>query len=69
MLTYKYNKLINIINDKMRDDLVVYLLCHPSVEYDEMGEKQQSIAVQGRQLAKFKPESFSSIVLYADVYK
>lgn len=62
-------RLINIINDKMRDDLIVYMFAHPVSEYDEMGEKRQKIAVQGKMLEKQVPESFSSIVLYTDVFK
>lgn len=59
--------LLNLINDKVRDDLTVYLLCHPETIYDESGFPQEQIAVQGQQLKKFAPESFSSIVLYAEV--
>tara|TARA_R110000772_G_scaffold62241_9_gene140045 strand:- start:1808 stop:2152 length:345 start_codon:yes stop_codon:yes gene_type:complete len=62
-------RLINIINDRMRDDIVVYMFAHPYAEHDDMGEKTQAIAVQGKQLAKLKPESFSSIVIYTDVIK
>ena len=62
-------RLINIINDKMRNDLTVFMFAHPVSEYDEMGEKRQKIAVQGKMLEKQVPESFSSIVLYTDVFK
>jgi len=62
-------KLINYINDTMRDDLIVYLFCHPESHYNDMGQVSQKIAVQGRQLGKLVPESFSSIVLYADAIK
>jgi len=61
--------LLNIINDRLRDDIIVYLLCHPDSTYDEMGVATESIAVQGKQLEKFKPESFSTIVLYAEIIK
>lgn len=62
-------RLINIINDKMREDLIVYMFCHPYSVYDEMGEKMQKIGVQGKMLEKQVPESFSSIVLYTEVLK
>jgi hypothetical protein len=58
--------LISVINDRMRDDIIVYLLCHPETIYDESGYPQERVAVQGQQLKKFVPESFSSIVLYAE---
>lgn len=59
--------LINTINEKMRDDLVVYLFAHPETIYDEDGFANERIAVQGKQLEKMAPESFSTIVLYAEV--
>lgn len=61
--------LINTINEKMRDDIIVYLLSHPETHYDEDGFTRERVAVQGRQLEKFVPESFSSIVLYGDIVK
>lgn len=61
--------LINIINEKLRDDIIVYLFCHPEVHYDEAGFSVERIAVQGQALAKFVPESFSSIVLYTEIKK
>jgi energy-coupling factor transporter ATP-binding protein EcfA2 len=61
--------LLNIINEKLRDDIIVYLLAHPETHYDEDGFARERIAVQGKQLEKFAPESFSSIVLYAEVKK
>jgi GTPase SAR1 family protein len=61
--------LINAINERLRDDLIVYLFTHPETHYDESGFSSERIAVQGRQLEKFVPESFSSIVLYAEVKK
>ena len=59
--------LMNIINDKVRDDLNVYLFAHPETHYDEAGFPMERVAVQGKQLEKFVPESFSSIVLYCEV--
>ena len=59
--------LINTINEKMDKDMVVYLFAHPETIYDDDGYANERIAVQGRQLEKFAPESFSSIVLYAEV--
>lgn len=61
--------LINMINNKMRDDIIVYLFCHPEIHYDEIGVSTQRIAVQGKALEKFVPESFSSIVLYTEIQK
>jgi hypothetical protein len=61
--------LINIINDKLRDDIIVYLFAHPETTFDEDGFPQERIATQGQQLKKFVPESFSSIVLYAEPSK
>ena len=61
--------LLNIINDKLREDIIVYVMCHPDSTTDEMGIISHKIAVQGKQLEKFVPESFSSIVLYAEVQK
>jgi len=61
--------LINIINDKMRNDIIVYIMCHPDTTIDEIGGTSHRIAVQGKQLEKFVPESFSSIVLYAEIQK
>jgi hypothetical protein len=61
--------LLNIINEKLRDDVIVYLMAHPETHYDESGFAAERIAVQGKQLEKFAPESFSSIVLYAEVKK
>jgi GTPase SAR1 family protein len=61
--------LINIINHKMREDLVVYLFAHPETIYDEDGFPNERIAVQGKQLEKMAPESFSTIVLYAEIEK
>tara|TARA_R110000822_G_scaffold153362_2_gene292816 strand:+ start:3623 stop:4324 length:702 start_codon:yes stop_codon:yes gene_type:complete len=61
--------LLNIINDKLRDDIIVYLFAHPETTFDDNGSPQERIAVQGQQLKKFVPESFSSIVLYAEPSK
>ena len=65
-MAYENYRLINIINTNMRDDMVVYVMCHPETIYDESGFPKEVIAVQGQQLRKFVPESFSSIVLYAE---
>jgi hypothetical protein len=59
--------LINTINEKMRDDMVVYFLCHIDSVQDSDGFSTDKVVVQGKQLEKLTPESFSSIVLYADV--
>jgi hypothetical protein len=59
--------LLNIINDRLREDINVYLFAHPETHYNDAGFPQERIGVQGKQLEKFAPESFSSIVLYAQV--
>jgi energy-coupling factor transporter ATP-binding protein EcfA2 len=58
--------LMNIVNDKVRDDLTVYLFAHPETHYDEAGFPAERVAVQGKQLEKFVPESFSTIVVYCE---
>lgn len=59
--------LINIINNTLRKDLIVYLLAHPEKYFNETGLLSARIAVNGQQLKKFVPESFSSVVLYTEV--
>jgi energy-coupling factor transporter ATP-binding protein EcfA2 len=61
--------LINFINDSMREDVIVYLFAHPESHYDEAGFSSERIGVQGKMLERFVPESFSSIVLYAEIIK
>lgn len=61
--------LINFINDSMRDDIIVYLFAHPETHYDEAGFAAERIGVQGKMLERFVPESFSTIVLYAEIIK
>ena len=61
--------LINTVNDVMRDDIIVYLIAHPETHYDDAGFSSERIAVQGKMLERFVPESFSTIVLYAEVVK
>lgn len=68
-MAFKQYNLINIINEKLRDDLIVYLFCHPEIVYDENNYPMMQIAVQGQQLRKFSPESFSSIILYSEASK
>jgi len=67
--SFSHYKLINIINEKLRNNLTVYLFCHPETVYDESGFPRMEISVQGKQIKKFFPESFSSIVLYAEAVK
>lgn len=67
--SFAHYKLFTIINERLRDDLIVYLFCHPETVYDESGFPKMEIAVQGKQIKKFFPESFSSIVLYAEAIK
>lgn len=66
-MAFENYDLLNVINEKLRDDIIVYLFCHPETVYDETGMSQEQIAVQGQQLKKFVPESFSSIVLYTQL--
>lgn len=61
--------IVNIINDKMRDDIIVYLFAHPEVTYDESGFSTERLLMPGKQLNNFVLESFSSIVLYTEVVK
>jgi dephospho-CoA kinase len=61
--------IINIINDKMRDDIIVYVFAHPEVSFDEAGFSSERLLMPGKQLNNFVLESFSSIVLYTDVAK
>jgi ABC-type dipeptide/oligopeptide/nickel transport system ATPase component len=61
--------LINFINDSMREDIIVYLIAHPETHYDDAGFSSERIGVQGKMLEKFVPESFSTIVLYAEIVK
>ena len=58
--------LLNFIRNDLREDLNVYLLAHPESYYNESGLLAEKIAVQGKQLERMGPESFSSIVLYAE---
>jgi len=59
--------IINVINNDLREDIVVYMFAHPESYFDETGLLSSRIAVQGQQLKKFVPESFSSIVFYTEV--
>jgi adenosyl cobinamide kinase/adenosyl cobinamide phosphate guanylyltransferase len=59
--------LINIINEKINDDIIVYAYCHPETIMTEEGKMIKRIAAQGKQLEKFAPESFSSIVFFTQV--
>lgn len=59
--------LINLINNLLRDDLVVYLFAHPESYFNDIGLLSEKISTPGKQLEKLVPESFSSIVLYTEV--
>jgi len=61
--------LINFINDSMREDIIVYLFAHPETHFGEEGFASERIGVQGKMLERFVPESFSTIVLYAEIIK
>lgn len=59
--------LINMINNTLRDDLIVYLFAHPETYFNDVGLLSEKISTPGKQLEKLVPESFSSIVLYTDI--
>jgi len=59
--------IINVINDKLREDVIVYIFAHPETVYDEAGFSKERILMPGKQLNNFVLESFSSIVLYTEV--
>lgn len=59
--------LFRIINNELRKDLIVYLMAHTETYFNDVGLLCEKVAVQGKQLEKFWPESFSSIVLYTEV--
>ena len=50
-------------------NIIVYLFAHPETHYDESGFGSERIGVQGKMLERFVPESFSTIVLYAEIIK
>jgi len=59
--------IINIINDKLREDIIVYVFAHPEQISDDFGGASERILMPGKQLNNFVLESFSSIVLYTEV--
>lgn len=59
--------LISLINNSLRDDLIVYLFAHPESYFNDIGLLSEKISTPGKQLEKLVPESFSSIVLYTEV--
>lgn len=60
--------LLNVINNGLREDLHVYLLCHVETHTsDTSGIEMERVSVHGKQLAAFVPESFSTVVLYSHV--
>ena len=59
--------LISLINNGLRDNLIVYLFAHPESYYNESGLLAEKISTPGKQLEKLVPESFSSVVLYTEV--
>lgn len=61
--------IINIINERLRDDIIVYVFAHPEIIADENGFTTERILMPGRQLNNFVLESFSSIVLYTEIIK
>lgn len=61
--------IIDIINTKMRDDIIVYVMFHPEESINDEGQSIRRIAVQGKQLEKVSIESFASVVLFSRVEK
>ena len=62
--------MLDYVNNELRDDVHVYLMCHPEFYHDTYDEvEKQRAVVQGQALKKMAPESFSSIVLYADILR
>lgn len=59
--------LLDVINNSLRKDLIVYLLCHVETHENEAGITMERIVTHGQQLSKFIPESFSTIVLYTHI--
>lgn len=63
-------QLFNYIRDNTPDDMYVYLMAHPEETLNEdTGLIEMRIAVHGGMLKKVRPESKSTIVLYAEVNK
>lgn len=59
--------LLDAINNVLRKDLVVYLLCHTEKYINDTGVLVERISTHGQQLNRFVPESFSTVVLYTQV--
>lgn len=60
-------ELFNFIKKDLRPDLKVYLLAHTESYYNDLGLTAERVTTQGQQLARFHPESFSTIVLYTHI--
>jgi hypothetical protein len=61
--------IMDIINTKMRDDIIVYCMFHPTEGTNDEGFTMRKIATQGQQLDKMSIESFASVVLFSKVDK
>lgn len=61
--------LFNVINKRMRKDIIVYMMAHPIEFTDEYGQLQLKIGTQGKMLEQRIPESYSTIVLYTQMIK
>lgn len=59
--------LLDTINTILRKDLTVVVFCHTEQYFTDSGIQLEKISVQGQQLSKFVPESFSTMVLYTQV--
>ena len=60
-------EIITVINDELRDNLIVYLSAHVSMQSDIDANNIKSIMTNGRKLEKIKLESKLPIVLYGKV--
>jgi len=61
--------LFNAVNNRMRKDVIVYMMAHPSEYIDEFGYLTFKIHAQGNMLKDRIPESYSTIVLYTQKVK
>lgn len=61
--------MFNAVNKRMRKDIIVYMMAHPTEYTDEYGQLQLKIGTQGKMLEQRIPESYSTIVLYTQMIK
>lgn len=60
-------EILTVINDELRDDLIVYVQFHSSLSSDVDSNNIKSILTNGRKLEKIKLESKLPIVLYSKI--